>query len=212
MQERAAAREGRSTASVARFSPLDTLWFAGSGLGGVAAGAIGKQDAEVRTLLDFDAAYERHSAFVAGVALRILGREGDVDDVVQEVFLHAFRARGSLRDPQRIAGWLKTITVRTAHRRLRRRRVLRFLGLEPEQTDYGDVATFALTPEEGAVVARIYAALDDLPVGQRLAWTLRFVEGERLEQVAELCGCSLRTAKRWVNAANEAVRRKVDDG
>jgi RNA polymerase sigma-70 factor (ECF subfamily) len=53
----------------------------------------------------------------------------------------------------------------------------------------------------------VYRALDRLGTAERLAWTLRHVEGERLDAVAQLCGCSLATAKRRIAAANAHVRK-----
>jgi RNA polymerase sigma-70 factor (ECF subfamily) len=39
----------------------------------------------------------------------------------------------------------------------------------------------------------------------RIAWTLRYVEREKLEEVARLCGCSLATAKRRIAATQAAI-------
>ena len=65
------------------------------------------------------------------------------------------------------------------------------------------------SPEQRAMLSAVYRILDRLPVNQRLAWTLRYVEGEQLERVAELCNCSLATVKRRIKAAHEAIQREV---
>src|SRR5262249_41449436 len=132
-----------------------------------------------------DGLFRAHSGYVAQVALRILGRPDDVDDVVQEVFMVAMGGLARLRDAEAIRSWLATVAVRRARRRLRRRRVWTFFGFD-EASDYGRLAVDA-TQEEAALVARIYRILDELPVDQRIAWTLRNVEGEKLEAVASLC-------------------------
>jgi RNA polymerase sigma-70 factor (ECF subfamily) len=62
------------------------------------------------------------------------------------------------------------------------------------------------------MLASVYKIRDALPVSQRLAWTLRYVEGERLERVAELCSCSLATVKRRIKAAQDAIQREVNHG
>ncbi|HEY6175184.1 MAG TPA: sigma factor, partial [Kofleriaceae bacterium] len=49
--------------------------------------------------LTLDAAFRAHAGFVASVALRVLGRPGDVDDLVQDVFLRVLPRLGDLRDP-----------------------------------------------------------------------------------------------------------------
>lgn len=159
--------------------------------------------------LGLEAAFREFSRYVAGIAHRILGRPDEVDDVVQDVFMAAERGLGRLEQPEAIRGWLATVTVRVAWRRLRRRRLRMIVGLD-DARDHLDVASPDASPEERLLVARIYDALDDLPVAERLAWSLRHLEGERLERVADLCGCSLATAKRRIAAAHERLREVID--
>jgi RNA polymerase sigma-70 factor (ECF subfamily) len=140
--------------------------------------------------------------------MRLMGRDDEVDDIIQEVFLAAVRGIGDVADPAAIRGWLATVTVRTARKRLRVRRMRGMLGLETARS-YEDVAAPGASPEERAMLARVYAALDRVPVNQRLAWTLRHVEGEALDQVASRCGCSLATVKRWIASAHAVVEKAV---
>jgi RNA polymerase sigma-70 factor (ECF subfamily) len=155
--------------------------------------------------------FKRYAPYVARIGLRLLGRESDVDDLIQEVFLAAFKQRDQLRDPHATKNWLATIAVRGARRQLRRRRMRQFVGLDAggpalELPDQG------ISPEKRALLSRIYEILDRLGVERRLAWTLRFVEGEKLDKVAERCGCSLATAKRRIAAAQAFLHAEIDDG
>jgi RNA polymerase sigma-70 factor (ECF subfamily) len=153
------------------------------------------------------ALFKRYAPYVARTAFRLLGRDDEVDDVVQDVFLAGLTGLAELRDPQAIRGWLATVTVRVARRKLWLRRVRSFLRLD-ETPDYAAVARDA-SAEDRVLLASIYAELDRLPVDERVAWTLRFVEGEDLEGVAKLSGCSLATAKRRISAAQQAIERVV---
>jgi RNA polymerase sigma-70 factor, ECF subfamily len=154
--------------------------------------------------------FRSYSSYVAAIALRLLGRDEDVDDVVQDVFLSAWKGAANLRDPGAIKGWLATVTVRTARRRLKMRRVKMFLRLD-DDPDYGNVAAPGASPEEKALLSRIYQVLDGLPVDQRMAWTLRYVEREQLDDVARLCDVSLATAKRKITAAQQAISAALGD-
>lgn len=154
--------------------------------------------------------FRSYSPYVAAIALRLLGRDEDVDDVVQDVFLSAWKGATNLRDPGAIKGWLATVAVRTARRRLKMRRVKMFLRLD-DDPDYGNVAAPGASPEEKALLSRIYEVLDGLPVDQRLAWTLRYVEREQLDDVARLCDVSLATAKRKIAAAQQAISATLGD-
>ena len=45
-----------------------------------------------------------------------------------------------------------------------------------------------------------------------LAWSLRYMHEETVESVAELCGCSLATAKRRISAAQGRINEELSDG
>lgn len=159
-------------------------------------------------LTPLDAAYRSQARYVAHLALRVLGREPEVDDVVQDVFVAAAASLHRLREPGALHAWLGTVTVRIARRRLRARRLLSLFGLDP-QPDYGELASRDAGPEERLQVKRLYACLDALPARERIAWALRHVQGEQLDEVARLCGCSLATAKRRISAAELALEARL---
>jgi RNA polymerase sigma-70 factor, ECF subfamily len=157
-----------------------------------------------------EALFRRYSRYVAAIALRLLGRDDDVDDVVQDVFLAAVRGVSQVTDERAVKAWLATITVRTAHRKLRMRRVRAFLHVD-ESPDYERVASSDAPPDQRALVSKVYALLDRVPAADRVAWSLRHLEGERLEEVARLCGCSLATAKRRISAAHAFMEKELAD-
>ena len=152
-----------------------------------------------------EGAFRLYSRYVGAIGLRLLGRVEEIDDFVQDVFLAAHRAITRLQRAGAVKAWLATISVRTARRRLRMRRLRRFLGLD-DAPEYLDVVDPSLSPEDRALAAAIYRTLDGLPVEQRLAWTLHHIEGETLDRVAILCGCSLATAKRRIARAHQEMR------
>lgn len=166
-------------------------------------------DAAPRAAVTPDAAFRAHAGFVASVALRVLGRPSEVDDLVQDVFLRVLGRLGDLRDPGALRGWLAVITARLARRRLRTRSWKMWLGVDHDY-DYAQLADRGASPDDRALLRELYRALDRLPVRQRLAWTLRHVEGFELAQVAAACDCSLASAKRWIAAADAALRVEVD--
>lgn len=153
---------------------------------------------------DLDQLFRRYARYVGAIGLRLLGRPEEVDDLVQDVFLGALKGIGDIRDAGAIKAWLATVTVRTARRRLRRRRLHGMLRLDGDY-DYEAVADHRATPEQGAQISRLYEVLDQIPAAQRVVWTLRYVEGEHFPAVALLCGCSVSTAKRRAAAAAAAI-------
>jgi RNA polymerase sigma-70 factor (ECF subfamily) len=159
------------------------------------------------------ALYRAYASYVAAVGARLLGRDGEVDDLVQEVFLQALRGVTGLRDPLAVKAWLATVAVRVARRKLRARRLRAFLGFdEVDSREFAALVAPGADPEQRALLARVYAVLDELPVDARLAWTLRHVEGEELARVAALCSCSLATAKRRVAHAHAVLEARLRRG
>lgn len=148
--------------------------------------------------------FRRYSSYVATIGVRLLGRDDELDDLVQEVFIEAYRGFHQLRSPDAAKAWLARITVRRAIRRLRRRRLRSFFSLDALPPD-ARVADDAATPEQKAEIASTYRMLQRIPVRQRVAWVLKHVEGETLDSIAEICRCSKTTVQRRLRAAERAL-------
>jgi RNA polymerase sigma-70 factor, ECF subfamily len=153
--------------------------------------------------------YERYASYVGAVASRLLGRAGEVEDVVQDVFALAVRGLKRRDDEREIKGWFAKVTVRRCLRQLRWRRLWQLVDSTPTPS-YERLAEPSAGPAERQLVSEVYRALDALPARDRVAWTLRHVEGESLESVAALCGCSLATAKRRIASAHEQLRLRLE--
>jgi RNA polymerase sigma-70 factor (ECF subfamily) len=161
---------------------------------------------EPAPVLTTAAAFRRYAPYVAKIGMRILGRRDEIDDFVQDVFVQVHRHLDTLREPAALKGWLAKLAVHEATRRLRRKRVRAFFGMHSAH-DYSDVADGAASPEQRALLTRVFSTLDALPAPERVAWALRHLEGETMERVAELCGCSLSTAKRRVAEAERVLAK-----
>jgi RNA polymerase sigma-70 factor, ECF subfamily len=153
----------------------------------------------------FEALYRRHATFSLNLAVRLHGNAVDVEDLVHDAFLKAHAHLGELRDPAAFRGWLGSILVRLVRTRMRRRRLLNVLGLGSgtDPVDLDAIASPEAGPETRAELAQLYALLQTMPSADRIAWTLRYVERHRLEEVAELAECSLATAKRRIARAQK---------
>lgn len=167
---------------------------------------VSSQEGMASAPIDLDEAFRRYAPLVAAITFRILGTHQDVEDVVQDVFLEARRWIGRIQDPGALKAWLTTVTGRTARRHRRARKL--YFGDSPE---YLHVADATASPRQRALLAEIYRVVDQLPVGEQFAWTLRLVEGQSLPEVAQSCGCSLATVKRRVTSAQRAISQALAD-
>ena len=155
--------------------------------------------------LDFDAVFRRYSPYVASIGLRLLGRDDELDDLVQDVFWEAHRGLSRVRDAHAIKGWLARICVRRAVRRLRRARLRTWLSFDVLDHEPSGVSPEA-SPETQAEVAQLYRELEKLPVLARAAWVLRHLEGQSLDDIAAACECSKSTVQRRLRDADAHLR------
>jgi RNA polymerase sigma-70 factor, ECF subfamily len=159
--------------------------------------------------LGIEELFRKHAPSVASVGLAMLQSVEEADDLVQDVFLRAWKALDRLQNRDEARPWLMTIAIRVARTRLRRRKLSRILfGLDNH--DFDQIAGPGALPEHRDLVKQLYAILDKLPVELRIAWVLRYVQAETVESVAELCGWSLSTAKRRIQAAHKRVSTKLN--
>lgn len=147
--------------------------------------------------------YRRHVAFAIHLATRIEGSTRDVEDIVHDAFIKAFTHIHDLSEPNAFKSWLGSIVVFAVRTRLRRLRLMNMLGLgrAADPVDLDSIASHDASPHTRAQLAQIYALLRTLPTDERIAWTLRSVEGHELEVVARLTKCSLATVKRRISRA-----------
>ncbi|MGE0486949.1 MAG: sigma-70 family RNA polymerase sigma factor [Gammaproteobacteria bacterium] len=143
---------------------------------------------------------------------RFVGRrvaDGDVDDVVQEVFLRIQRSLGQLRDDQRFGPWVYRVARNTIidHARSAARHP-RVADVPPEAADE--------PPDEAEDVQRevaMYAALfvSMLQSPYREALTLTELEGLTHKEAARMLGISLPALKSRVFRGRQKLRAALED-
>ena len=157
--------------------------------------------------------FERHAPILA-VRLRAVLPPSDVEDVLQETFLAAWRGAASYQivDPaggSKAGGWLWGIARRQAALLLRRRGpALAPLpdGLRVQSAGvYGDRGPY--DPAE-TVVAQAYleSAVSTLSSAEHEVWRLMYVEDRPLAEVAELTGVPEGTVKSRAHRARRLLR------
>src|SRR4051812_19199211 len=147
--------------------------------------------------------YRRHAAYLLGMAARLLASRGDAEEIVQDTFVVGFDRLGALRDPAAVRGWLAQIAVNMVRRRMRRARVLRFVGLDRDSARQGGggagagggwgarggdatlaaLAAPGLDAEGRGELALFDRVLARMRAELRIAWVLRRVDGLELVEV-----------------------------
>jgi RNA polymerase sigma-70 factor, ECF subfamily len=161
----------------------------------------------------FERLYRRHASRALSLAIRIQGNAEDAEDIVHDAFVRAHDHLARLTNGDAFRSWLNSIVVHLVRSRLRRRKFLHRLGLGSDESfDVEAVLYPGATPEQKFELSEVYAVLKDLNIEQRIAWTLRYVDGHKLEEVALATNASLATVKRRILAAQEALMVRLDIG
>ena len=146
---------------------------------------------------------DRYGDHVRRILGRILGADSELADIHHDVFVRALEGLGTLRDARNIRGWITVIAVNTARTALKRRARRRWLGLSPAEGEPPELAGDEVDDEALEALERTYRALDRMPADERIAFTLRFIDGMELGEVADACSVSLATIKRRLARAQQ---------
>jgi RNA polymerase sigma-70 factor, ECF subfamily len=169
----------------------------------VARAARGDRDA-------FDELVTRHRMRVYQLTWALTNGDADVDDLVQEIFVRAFRAVAKFRGNSTFRTWLHQISVNVV--KSHRKRVGRLRAMAPlRQDDEGEFAIANIASSEDletAIVRRrtITQALSTLSDNSRLMITLRDVEGMPYRDIATIVGVPIGTVESGIFRARRHLR------
>ena len=169
---------------------------------------------------EFDIVYRqlfrKYYANLLFYATRMVGEE-DAEDVVQEVFISAYRFLSSFRNDSAFYTWLYRIAVNTAKNYLvsngRRPPGMDVDIEDAEQYDSGDALRDIASPERllssDQVRQTVTDALQSLPEDLRTVITLREIEGLSYDEIAEVLGCPVGTVRSRIFRAREVIDNRL---
>lgn len=133
---------------------------------------------------------DHYYRMVSILAYQKVRNRTDVEDLVQESFVRAFRALESLREPEKFGGWLYHIALKICldHLRKRDRHETPLRLDEVPQTGSSPDTPGIVALEQQEEQDRVSGAISSLPEKYRVVVTLRFVEKKSYREIAELLG------------------------
>ena len=126
-------------------------------------------------------------------------------DLVQETFLSAFRHLKSLREDEKFGSWLFSIAHQKCVQLWRRRDQ----KVEPEMPEVDDSPVELLIREEQE--EQFMKLLEELPVAQRSAVVLHYVEDFSLDEIARITGTNAGTVKSRLHYAKRTLRKLLEE-
>ncbi len=157
------------------------------------------------------ALYDRFADKVNAKVWRLLGADPDHDDVVHQVFVHVLTSIRKLKNASSLEEWISGIAVNTVRREIRNRKYRRILVPMASPPDI-ECTSSRGAPDTSLFARRFFAVLSQMRPEDYIIFTLRFVEGNSLGEVAAAGGYSLSTAKRRLGRARrEFLKRAAKD-
>jgi RNA polymerase sigma-70 factor (ECF subfamily) len=167
--------------------------------------AAGSRDA-------FDDLAGRYRRRVYNLVRALTGGDSEAEDLVQDIFIRAYRAIGGFRGDSAFRTWLYRIAINVVHTHLERRRVRDAVLVAPARdaepidgvSDDGDL--------EQALLRRqvIDRALGTLPEELRVLVVLRDVQGLKYEEIAEVVKIPRGTVESRLFRARQRLRPMLE--
>jgi RNA polymerase sigma-70 factor, ECF subfamily len=153
---------------------------------------------------------DRYAPGYMRYAVRVLGTREDADEVLSTALYRAYQHLSDCREPARFGAWLLRIVTnecrtRSSRRGRRERRLVRderMLQRMPDRESRTD---------QSALREEIQRALAQLPVDQREAFVLKYVEDRSYEEMSEIVGAGVSALKMRVKRACERLRELLGD-
>jgi RNA polymerase sigma-70 factor, ECF subfamily len=156
----------------------------------------------------FEQLYREHSPRIYALCLRLkAGDKTDATELLQDVFVKAWRRLDTFRGDCAFASWLHRLAVNTMLESARSdgRRAARVLPME-------DTSRLAGAARSSGIELKMdmESAIASLPKGARLAFVLHDVEGYQHQEIAEQLGVTVGTVKAQLHRARRLLRDRLE--
>ena len=156
----------------------------------------------------FELLYREHAGRVYALCLRLkAGESNDATELMQDVFIRAWRRLETFRGDCAFSSWLHRLAVNTMleNARSENRRIARVLPMD-------DTSRLAGAARSSGIDLKMDMedAIASLPKGARLAFVLHDVEGYQHQEIAEQLGVTVGTIKAQLHRARRLLRERLE--
>jgi RNA polymerase sigma-70 factor (ECF subfamily) len=150
--------------------------------------------------------YNSYAKAMYNICYRMMNNTEDARDMLQEGFVDAFRRIESFRFESTFGAWLKKIVINKCINALEKRRVVW------EDTEISDESTYesdneSINEEELQLsVEKVKKAMNRLPEGARVVFSLYLLEGYDHTEISEILNISESTSKTQFMRARQMVK------
>jgi RNA polymerase sigma factor (sigma-70 family) len=151
--------------------------------------------------------YDAYAKAMFNICCRMMNNTAEAQDLLQDSFVDAFRRLDSFRFESSFGAWLKRIVINHCINALEKRRIVfsrEELPEQPDETDHG--------PDEEDLrlsVEKVRRAMNRLPEGARVIFSLYLIEGYDHTEIAEILRISESTSKTQFMRARQLVKEML---
>ena len=143
--------------------------------------------------------YRRFSKAMFNICIRMSGNKEDAEDLLHEVFVIVFTSIAQLKNPERLAGWIRSITINQCIAFCRKKTVVSSLCID--EPDYENEEWFM-----EFTIEQIHEAIKRLPNGSREIFNLYAVEGLSHKTIAAKLQITESTSKSQYHRARSLLK------
>ena len=173
--------------------------------------------AQQGNLWAFERLFDKYDKRVLSLAYQLVGNRQDAEDVYQEAFMRVYHKLDKFRFESDFFTWLYRIVVNCAISYRKKRERHRHQSIE-ESTERENGWRWTPTDPEARpdtlvstleLREQIRSHLEDLPLMQRVVFTLRFFQDFKIKEIAQIIGCSEGTVKNYIFRSTQKMRKNL---
>lgn len=149
--------------------------------------------------------YERFARKMLAVCLCYTRDSYEAENILQEAFIKIFENIKNYKPTGSLEGWVRRIIVNTATDYYRKKKRIKFSEVNVEEAD-NEVSTVDL---DKFSTQELVTAIQELPEGSRMVFTLYAVEGYSHKEIGELLDISVGTSKSQFSRARMLLQQKL---
>jgi RNA polymerase sigma factor (sigma-70 family) len=148
--------------------------------------------------------YKMYSRAMFNICCRMMSDRSDAEDMLQESFSEAFRRLDSFRYESTFGAWLKMIVVNRCINEIKRKKAK--LEFFDDMSPFEDGEDITDQQESGLNPDKIKKALEELPKGSRMIFSLYLLEGYDHQEISQILNISESNSKTQYMRAKQRIR------
>jgi len=148
--------------------------------------------------------YKMYSRAMFNICFRMMNDKADAEDMLQESFSEAFRRLDSFRSESTFGAWLKMIVINKCINEIKRKKAQ--LEFFEDMSPFEDEEDLTEEQESGLSPERVKRAMNELPKGSRMIFSLYLLEGYDHQEISQILNISESNSKTQYMRAKQRIK------